>query len=505
MPTAPTYNRQYNFTNYQAVNPATPLPATPLDTELSSVKVTLDALIANLNLIQRSDGQLANASVGPQQLQPSILTNMSPPTKWSGAGVSYQVGATVFSGLLFYVCNTANVSSAGNPPATFGAWTLLADFSGVSIPAGSITSAAFAPGAVNSAALGANLALPGSPSAGDNSTSIATTAFVDAQVASMLTGFRNRIINGAMAIDQRNGGAGGTAAGYTADRWQYVATQANKAGWQRAASTVPGFPFSLNIASSGTYTLQAGDVFSINTTIEANDIYDFLFGTAGAQPLTLSFWVNATTAGTYGGAIRNAAVTRSYPFSYTVSAASTWQKISIAIPGDTGGTWVSNSNAAGLIVGFGLGVGSSFVGVPNTWQTGNFVSVTGAGQIAGVPSAAFAVTGVSLTVGVGAATAPFEFRPMALELALCQRYYEAQAGDCISCDVTTSTNYLKSTPFATPKRAAPTMTYSVQAVGNFASGAGTSSVSTSMVQWVASSSGTGAGNIVINWTASADF
>ena len=48
-----------------------------------------------------------------------------------------------------------------------------------------------------------------------------------------LYGFKNRIINGAMVIDQRNAGASGTANGYTVDRWAYVASQASKATWQQ--------------------------------------------------------------------------------------------------------------------------------------------------------------------------------------------------------------------------------------------------------------------------------
>lgn len=184
--TAPTpYNRIFSFTNFQTANPSLPLPGNEVDAELNAVKATTDATIASLSLIQRSDGQLANQSVGPQQLLPSLLAGISPATQWSGLGVSYQPGNTVFSGLLLYVCNTANVSSAGAPPASNMNWTFLADFSGVAIPPGSITSAAFAPGAVNSAALGSGLALPASPSPGDNSTAIATTAFVDAAIAAI--------------------------------------------------------------------------------------------------------------------------------------------------------------------------------------------------------------------------------------------------------------------------------------------------------------------------------
>jgi len=109
--TAPTpYNRIFSFTNYQTSNPAAPLPGNEVDAEYNAIKATTDEIIADLALIQRSDGKIANASVGPQQLTPSLLTGINPPTQWSGSSVSYDVGDTVFSGLLLYVCNTANVS-----------------------------------------------------------------------------------------------------------------------------------------------------------------------------------------------------------------------------------------------------------------------------------------------------------------------------------------------------------------------------------------------------------
>ena len=51
-------------------------------------------------------------------------------------------------------------------------------------------------------------------------------------------GFKNRIINGGMVIDQRNGGSSGTSSGYTVDRWSYLPTQSSKGTWQRNAGSV---------------------------------------------------------------------------------------------------------------------------------------------------------------------------------------------------------------------------------------------------------------------------
>ena len=78
---------------------------------------------------------------------------------------------------------------------------------------------------------------------------------------------------------------------------------------------------------------------------------DFAFSTASAQPITLSFWVwtsGLSYPATLSGAIRNYANTRSYPFTYSVSTGGgAWTYISVTIPGDTGGTWVTERQRRG--------------------------------------------------------------------------------------------------------------------------------------------------------------
>ena len=77
--------------------------------------------------------------------------------------------------------------------------------------------------------------------AGDNDTSVATTAFVQNEFATRYG--RNVIINGDMAIDQRNAGSSptftaGAAIAYCVDRWYASCTGANVTG-QRVAGTSP--------------------------------------------------------------------------------------------------------------------------------------------------------------------------------------------------------------------------------------------------------------------------
>ena len=214
----------------------------------------------------------------------------------------------------------------------------------------------------------------------------------------------NRIINGDMRIDQRGvaSGAGGTAGGYTLDRWRYNSNIAGKITWARQTSpSGPSeFPYYLVTVSQSAYTPAAGDFFYIGQTIEADMISDFAWGTANAQSVTLSFWALSSLTGIFSGVVQNYATTRSYPFSFSLPAPNTWTKIVITIPGDTGGTWVMSGNVAALSLLFDLGSGSNFRSAfPNAWNTGNYVGVTGSVNVVGTFNARLSITGVKLETG----------------------------------------------------------------------------------------------------------
>jgi hypothetical protein len=230
----------------------------------------------------------------------------------------------------------------------------------------------------------------------------------------------NRIINGDMRIDQRNNGASGTATNaYTVDRWVYGATQAGKATWQRQPAAFT-FPYTLNIVGISAYTPLATDFFGIYQAIEADMISDFRWGSASAQPVTLSFWFYAGVAGTFSGSIRNYASTRSYPFTFTVPTVSTWTQFVINIPGDTAGTWVMQGNVGALLVSFDFGSGANYRGPANAWAAANYVGVTGTANIIAVPNSVY-LTGVKLEIG--SVATPFPRLTMARALADCQRYF----------------------------------------------------------------------------------
>ncbi len=243
--------------------------------------------------------------------------------------------------------------------------------------------------------------------------------------SSVFAGMRNRVINGAMVIDQRNAGAAinNTTSGlYSADRWKTYGAQSAKFSIQQdsSANTVAGFANSLKVTSLSSYSLVTSDQFDVYQLIEGYNIADLAWGTASAKAITLSFWTRSSLTGTFGGSIRNTAANRSYPFTYTISSADTWEYKTITIPGDTTGTW-EKTTSTGIILEFSMGTHSGLSGPAGDWAAANYVSATGATSVVGTNGATWYITGVQLEAG--STPTPFEYRHYTTELALCQRYY----------------------------------------------------------------------------------
>jgi hypothetical protein len=258
-------------------------------------------------------------------------------------------------------------------------------------------------------------------------TSVANTS-LGAGNASIM---KNRIINGAMVIDQRNAGASvsGNNSVYGVDRFRVATTVNSKFTMQQNAGSITppvGFTNYFGITSSSAYSVTSTDYFLIGQPIEGFNTADLQWGTANAKTVTLSFWVRSSLTGTFGGSFNNSAYNRSYPFSYTISSANTWTQISVTIAGDTTGTWES-TNGTGIFVWFGLGVGSTNQGTANTWAGAAYYSPTGATSVVGTNGATFYITGVQLEVGSSATG--FEYRQYSQELSLCQRYFQTIVSD----------------------------------------------------------------------------
>ena len=242
-------------------------------------------------------------------------------------------------------------------------------------------------------------------------------------------GFKNRIINGAMVIDQRNAGASFTPTDqtYSLDRWKCRLSQASKyTVQQNAGSITPPTGYrnylGVTVGASANVTIGTNDFFAIQQVIEGYNVADLNLGLSTASSFTISFWVRSSVTGTYGGALNNGAEVRAYGFTYTISSANTWEQKTITIAGDQSGTWLT-TNGIGLYVNFNLGTGSTYGSATNgSWTNGSTqFTPTGCATPITTNGATFYITGVQLEKGSTATS--FDYRPYGTELALCQRYY----------------------------------------------------------------------------------
>ena len=245
----------------------------------------------------------------------------------------------------------------------------------------------------------------------------------------------NRIINGDMRIDQRNGGAAvpqGVSLTYVIDRWSISALVGSSKFTSQRLATAGGFAgggygYYLQFTSASAYAAPANETYHCQQPIEADYIVDFMWGSATAQPVTLSFWALSTLTGTFSGCLTNG--TRSYPFTFSIPIANLWTKIAVTIPGDTAGVWTLQGNTTGVYVRFNLGAGANFLGPANAWATANYVGVTGSVGIVATSGAGFSITGVKLEIGTLAT--PFNRYSLAKSLADCQRYYFQDLGSLV--------------------------------------------------------------------------
>jgi hypothetical protein len=266
-----------------------------------------------------------------------------------------------------------------------------------------------------------------------------------------------------MVIDQRNAGASVTmsnAVVFTVDRWWSFEDTDGTMTAQRSTTAPTGFTNSLVCTTtSADASLGATQRVVINQGIEGFNIADLGWGTANAQTVTLSFWVRSSLTGTFGGALKNA-TTRSYPYSYTISAANTWEFKTVTVAGDTSGTWATD-NTAGMQVQFGLGVGSTYSGTAGAWVSTDLNSATGATSVIGTNGATFYITGVQLERGSNATS--FEFIDYGRQLIQCQRYYQRYSYVGIDGYAVAGETLSSSFWWTVQMRSAPTVTFGTAA------------------------------------------
>jgi hypothetical protein len=271
-------------------------------------------------------------------------------------------------------------------------------------------------------------------------------------------GIRNKLINGAMMISQRNGTSTITPADgdYVVDRWSFGIAQSSKLTSAQSSTAPSGFSNSVLVTSSSAFTPGSTDLFRFTQKIEGFNTVDLAFGTASAKSVTLTFWVQSSLTGTFGGSLQNNAGDRSYPFTYTILSANTWEQKSLTITGDTTGTWIGATNGIGLYVNFSLGAGSSRIGTAGAWAAAGYYGATGQVNLVSTNAATWYITGVQLEKG--SSSTPFEYRPYGKELMLCQRYTQP-CGNGGSGKNNSTTSSELAFSFQVPMRASPTLSF----------------------------------------------
>ena len=270
----------------------------------------------------------------------------------------------------------------------------------------------------------------------NSATSDAITTVSDGTCTARLTSIgggglshRNLIINGRFDVFQRYLGGSQVVINsgsntYCMDRW-YGRGEGSKGVFtfyqQDIQSEGQGAHAAARVQVTTTSTPSTDDVYKIAQRIEGVNVRHLHFGTSSAKTITLSFLVKSTVTGTHGGSLMNSAQNRAYPFTYTISSADTWEQKSITIPGDTGGTWVTNTGI-GLELNFDMGTAESNYRRPaNSWYAGRAEGADGTVQLITTNSANWYVTKVQLEIGDTATS--FEHFTYPEELARCQRYY----------------------------------------------------------------------------------
>ena len=385
----------------------------------------------------------ATTSIPLSQLDADFNTGLTIGNTTVGLGNTVTSLGNVTLANVTIISGTSNIAASGN--VTIGNTTI-----GLGNTATSLGNVTLANSTINFAA---SLSL-------GNST--VNTALGQGNASAM----KNRIINGAMVINQRAWSGTITAdSTYTLDRWTARNDLTSKMSVTQSSDAPAGFNYSLLVTSLSAYSVPASGYYFMSQYVEGFNAADLAWGTASAKTVTISFWVKSSLTGTFGGSILNSGETRCYPFSYTISAANTWEQKSVTIVGDTTGTWVGATNGVAMRVSLEVGIGTSLSSAAGAWTaTSSQYGATGATNVLGTNGATIQWTGVQLEVGSSATG--FEYRMYGTELANCQRYYEviggANNGGADSfyqrCQGTSGQTFAATYPFQVTKRTAPTTT-----------------------------------------------
>ena len=255
-------------------------------------------------------------------------------------------------------------------------------------------------------------------------------------------GRKNKIINGAMLIDQRNGGASSTNSNaFHLDRFRTQVSgmdQLNQS-YQQVSDGPPGFPKSLKITTNTPESdiSSSGEYISLYQKIEGQNLQDLAYGTSSAKPVTVSFYVKSSITGTFGYTVyRNDTTGRAINKTYTINTANTWERKTITLEGDSVQVITNDSsdrwwNCWHLAAS--PGYMSAQTSVWANYTGGNWAGFHKQNGVVTTNNATWYITGVQIEVGKNATE--FEHRSYGEELALCKRYYQ-KMGDTNTNEIT---------------------------------------------------------------------
>ena len=286
---------------------------------------------------------------------------------------------------------------------------------------------------------------------------------------------RNLIINGAMNVAQRATSTSmahdGTTSTHVCDRFLAIFVNMDELdGTLSQDSSAPdGFANSLKWATgTAESAIATTEYYTIMQKIEAQNLQTLKYGTSGAVPITLTFYVKSSITGTYGITLQQLDVSRNRGSTYTINSANTWEKKTITFSGDTSGV-INDDNGEGLRVEWHLAAGSTYTASANSdWATATNGRYAGSGHtqngVATTAGATWFLSGVQLEIGQNATE--FEHEPFERALTKCQRYYEILSVTSSTSNLSgpvavgQNTNERKTIGpyfYKTEKRAAPTV------------------------------------------------
>ena len=240
------------------------------------------------------------------------------------------------------------------------------------------------------------------------------------------SGRKNIVTNGAMQVAQRSTsvtGLGAAAGYFTLDRWLMNPTSAGRFTMTQTADGPSGFANCLKLdCTTADTSIAADELVLLTQKFEGQDLQQIKKGTSDAELITVSFYVKANAAFTFGLELFDIDNTRQITKLFATTTG--WVRHELTFPADTTGAF-DDDNANSFHLQFLLHAGSNYTS--GTLNTAAWASSTNANRAAGIDSFYsstdnnFFITGVQMEIGSQATN--FEHRSYGEELLLCSRYF----------------------------------------------------------------------------------